>query len=264
MNVLFAVIVVGVLAFILGFVLEILSKKFALPKDEKLEALLAIMPGANCGGCGYAGCAAYAEAVAKGEAEIGKCAPGGRSLALSMGAIMGESTIAEPEKKVAFIACRGDANHSLFEAKYDGILDCRAASLLFEGLKGCRSGCLGLGSCAVSCPHNAIYKDTEGNYIVDKEKCVGCGICVQVCPHKVIKLIPYDAPYAVACNNKEIGLKVKRVCEMGCIGCRICVNKFPASGCVMDENLSYVDYSKDTSELANAASACPRKIILKH
>lgn len=264
MNILFAVLVVGVLAFLLGFALEVLSKKLAVKRDERLEELLKIMPGANCGGCGYAGCSAYAEAVSKGEAEIGKCAPGGRALSLSMGAIMGQNTIVEPEKRVAFVACRGDANHAIFDAKYDGILDCRAASLLFGGLKGCKSGCLALGSCAASCPHNAISRDTEGNYVVDKNKCVGCGICVNVCPHKVIKLIPYDATYAVACNNKDIGLKVKKVCDMGCIGCRICVNKFPKSGCTMDENLSYVDYSKDTSELEAASSACPRKIIVKH
>ena len=263
MSILYAVIVIGVLAFILGFALEFASKKFATEKDEKLVALEAIMPGANCGGCGYAGCQAYAEAVSKGEAEIGKCAPGGKALAENMATIMGVTEIATPEKMVAFVACRGDVNHTELDAKYDGILDCRAASLLFNGNKGCKAGCLHYGSCKAACPHDAIYIDKDGNYIVDKDKCVGCGICVNTCPHKIIRLIPYDAEYAVACNNKDSGLKVRRVCEMGCIGCRICVNKHPNSGCRMNDALSEVDYTKDTSELPEAAKDCPRHIIVK-
>lgn len=263
MSILYAVLVIGLLALILGFALEFASKKFATEKDEKLVSLEAIMPGANCGGCGYAGCQAYAEAVSKGEAEIGKCAPGGRALALSMASIMGVDTVTTPERMVAFIACRGDVNHTELEAKYDGIFDCRAASLLFNGNKGCKAGCLHYGSCASVCPERAIYTDEKGNYIVDKEKCTSCGKCVTACPHNVIRLIPYNAEYAVACNNIESGLKVRRVCEVGCIGCRICVNKHPNSGCVMKESLSVVDYSKDTSGLSDAAKDCPRQIITK-
>lgn len=263
MSVLYAFLTIGILAFILGVALEFAAKKFATEKDEKLTELEKIMPGVNCGGCGYAGCSAYAEAVAKGEAEIGRCAPGGKALALSMAAIMGVSDISEPEKQVAFIACRGDVNHTQLDAKYDGILDCRAASLLFNGNKGCKAGCLHFGSCAAECPSKAIYTDSEGNYIVDKTKCTGCGVCVNVCPHKVIRLIPIDAKYAVACNNTESGLKVRRVCEKGCIGCKICVNKHPASGCEMKEDLSFVNYTKDTSDLEGAAESCPRKIIVK-
>ena len=263
MGILYAVLTIGILAFILGAALEFASKKFAIKKDERLSELEKIMPGVNCGGCGYAGCSAYAAAVASGEAKIGKCAPGGKALALSMATIMGVDEISAPEKQVAFVACRGDVNHTQLDAKYDGILDCRAASLLFNGNKGCKAGCLHFGSCAAECPHHAIYTDAEGNYIVDKNKCVGCGVCVTVCPHKIIRLIPYDAEYAVACNNTESGLKVRKVCEKGCIGCKICVNKHPDSGCEMKEDLSVVNYSRDTSGLEKAALSCPRKIIVK-
>ena len=120
MGILYAVLTIGILAFILGAALEFASKKFAIKKDERLSELEKIMPGVNCGGCGYAGCSAYASAVASGEAKIGKCAPGGKALALSMATIMGVDEISEPEKQVAFVACRGDVNHTQLDAKYDG------------------------------------------------------------------------------------------------------------------------------------------------
>ena len=97
--------------------------------------------------------------------------------------------------------------------------------------------------------------------MVDKEKCIACGQCIKVCPNHVIRFIPYRANYAVACNNKDRGSEVNKVCQVGCIGCTICVSKFPNSGCRMDEFLSVVDYSKDTSQIQEASLACPKKII---
>ena len=263
MNILFAFLVVAILAAILAVALGFADKKFKIEKDPKLELIEAEMPGANCGGCGFAGCQAYAEAVSKGEAKIGLCSPGGPDLAKKMAEIMGIKLTESLEKKVAYVFCKACGDKSVVTSEYSGISDCRAASLIHNGGKGCKSGCLGFLSCAAVCPVEAISKDKDGNVVVDKNKCIACGKCIDTCPNKVIHFIPFSAPYAVSCNNKQRGAEVNKVCSVGCIGCTICVKKFPNSGCHMDEFLSVIDYSTPMSEIADAAEACPKKIIRK-
>ena len=261
MNILFAFLVVAVLAAILALALGFADKKFKIEKDEKLELMEAEMPGANCGGCGFAGCQAYAEAVSKGEAKIGLCSPGGSALAKKMAEIMGVQLSETLEKKVAYIFCKACGSLSVKASNYDGLDDCRAASLIQNGGKACKSGCLGFLSCAKVCPVDAISKDTAGNVVVDKNKCIACGKCIETCPNKVIRFIPFSTEYAVSCNNKQKGADVNKVCSVGCIGCQICVKKYPNSGCYMDEFLSKIDYSKPMTEIKEAAESCPKKII---
>ena len=263
MNILWAFLIVLILSAILAVSLAFADRKFRIVKDEKLELLEAEMPGANCGGCGFAGCQAYAEAVSKGQAPIGLCSPGGQALSSKMSKIMGLEEVKAKEKQVAFVFCKGNPSVSSYTSNYSGLKDCRAASLVQNGSKACKSGCLGYLSCASVCPSDAISKNSEGDVVVDKEKCIACGKCINVCPNHVIRFIPYSAAYVVACNNKQKGAEVNKVCKVGCIGCAICVNKFPSSGCKMDEFLSYVDYSTDTSQIKEASEACPKKIIRK-
>jgi len=262
MSVLIACLILLVLGALLGIGLSIASKKFAVEKDPKLEALEAMMPGANCGGCGYAGCSAYANAVFSGEAAPGLCAPGGQALANKMSEVMGVEA-EEVEKKVAYVFCQGSCSKTVNDFEYKGLEDCNAAALLFNGEGSCKYGCLHLGSCMQVCPENAISRDEDGQLTVDREKCIGCGKCTKVCPHNVIKLIPANAWYVVACNSHDNGAKVRKVCEAGCIGCKICETKFPESGFKVDSFLAVADYSANPDEQAKAAAACPRKIIRK-
>ncbi|HAL18007.1 MAG TPA: electron transporter RnfB [Spirochaetaceae bacterium] len=260
MGIVMAFVIMLALSAALALFLAFADKKLKVEKNEKLEALEKIMPGANCGGCGFAGCAAYAEAVSKGEAEPGLCSPGGDALAAAMSEIMGK--VAQKVRRMtAFVFCKGDDSVAVRNSEYSGLSDCRAASLVFNGSKGCRSGCLQLGSCMKVCSQNAISYDEKGDVVVDRSKCIGCGKCVSVCPNNVIKLIPYDAKWVVACNNKQKGAEVNKVCKAGCIGCSICVSKYPDSGCRMDEFLSIVDYDRDYPQTEQAAAACPRHII---
>ena len=262
MNILYAFIIVAVLGLLLGAGLAFADKALKVKKDEKLEALEAIMPGANCGGCGFAGCSAYAEAVAEGTAKPGLCSPGGKALAEKMGEILGIS-VEVGERKVADVFCQGGKDVTKEDYRYEGIKDCNAASLLFQGPNGCKEGCLHMGSCMAVCPAHAIYYDEKGNVKVDKEKCVGCGACTKVCPNGVIKLIPYSAEYVVACNNHEAGAKAKKNCSAACIGCRICVNKVENSPFTVDSFLSSIDYSKDQSACPLAQEKCPQKCIVR-
>ena len=179
-----------------------------------------------------------------------------------MGEIMGVS-VEEAERKVAFVFCQGGKDITREDYKYQGIKDCNAASLLFQGPNGCKEGCLHMGSCMAVCPVKAISYDEDGNVKVDKEKCVGCGACTKVCPNGVIKLVPYNAEYIVACNNHEPGGKAKKNCSKACIGCKMCVLKVENSSFTVENFLSVNDYSKDQSTCPLAAEKCPQKSIVR-
>ena len=262
MAILYAFLIIAGIGALLGLGLAIADKKLAIEKDEKLVALEQIMPGANCGGCGFAGCADYAAAVASGKAEPGLCAPGGKDLAEKMGKIMGiEVTVGE--KMVAYIFCKGSCEKTVKDYDYRGLTDCNAASLLFKGDNGCKSGCLHLGSCMAVCDSNAIFRKEEGTLEVDRTKCVGCGKCTKVCPNGVIKLIEDRTQFVVACNSHDKGADVRKVCEVGCIGCKICQIKFPEAGFKVEDNLAVSSPVAPQDQAALAMEACPRKVITR-
>ncbi len=261
--ILFAVLTLACLGFALGIGLSIADRKFSVEKDEKLSALEEAMPGANCGGCGFAGCAAYAEAVYNGTAKAGLCSPGGADLANKMAKIMGLEAVEVEEKRVAYVFCKGNCEKTRKDFKYKGIPDCNAAAILFGGDNACKYGCLHMGSCIAVCPVGAISKNAEGDIVVDRSKCVGCGKCSEVCPNKVIRLIPASARYAVACNSRDKGADVRKKCDVGCIGCKICEVKYPQSGFKVDGNLSVYDNKTCTEDTVKAMEACPKKIIYR-
>jgi electron transport complex protein RnfB len=265
MQIVMAVVIVAVLGGIFGFALSWAEKKLAVKKNEKEAAIEAMMPGANCGGCGFAGCTAYADAVANGEAQIGLCNPGGKDLAAKMSAIMGQA-VSDVEKKrqVAHVFCKGDCKVTGQEYKYEGLQDCNAAALLFGGTNACKSGCMHLGSCIAVCPVGAISKNSEGHIIVDESKCIACGKCVKTCPTGAIRLMNADAPYVVDCSSHEKGAAVRKQCSVGCIGCGICEKKFPESGFVVDNFLSSFDPDKPHGQAEEAMAACPAKVISGH
>ena len=262
MSIVIAFIIVGVLGLLLGLGLAIADKKLAIEKDEKLIELENAMPGANCGGCGFAGCTAYADAVFKGEAEPGLCSPGGAALAAKMGEILGVK-VEVKERMVAFVFCRGGKDVTKPDYEYKGMADCNAAALLQGGPNACKEGCLHLGSCMAVCPTGAISRNEKGNLVVDKEKCIGCKKCTKVCPNGVIRMVPYSAKYLVACNNHESGAKVRTYCQVGCIGCKMCELKVENSPFKVDNFLSSNNYSMDQGNAGKAAEICPKKCIIE-
>lgn len=264
MAIVSAVIVVAGLGALFGYLLSWAEKKLAVEKNEKEIQLESLMPGANCGGCGFAGCNAYADAVANGEAKIGLCVPGGAATAAKMAAVMGTATpAADQRKKVAHVFCKGDCNVTGKDYAYKGIQDCNSMALLFGGDNSCKSGCLHLGSCINVCPVGAISKNADGHIIVDETKCIACEKCTQVCPTGAIKMLYADSEYVVDCSNHEMGAKVRKECSVGCIGCKICQVKFPDSGFTVDAFLSSFDQTKEHPQAEAAKEACPAKVISK-
>ena len=262
LRVLYSFLTVALLGGLLGIGLAYASKIFFVKKDERIEEVEKALPGANCGACGFAGCAAYAEAIVKEGAEIDLCSPGGADTVKAIAEIMGlDADVGEGGKMVAQVHCRGSKDTSTYLYEYNGVTDCNAAHMLFEGDKECKYGCLGLGSCMKVCPTDAIYYDDEGLVRVDREKCIGCGKCVDVCPTGVMKMVPYDADYIVACNSKDKGAKVRKYCKVGCIGCKICEKKSPDGGFKVEDFLATIDYAHNGDRRA-AAQACPAKCII--
>lgn len=220
-GILIAAAIVGGTGLFIGVFLGVSGKKFAVEVDEREEAILAELPGNNCGGCGYAGCSGLAAAIVKGEAEVGGCPVGGAPVAEKIGAIMGQSAGSQ-ERKVAFVKCAGTCENASNVYEYYGIKDCMMANQMQDGgQKGCSYGCLGFGSCVKVCPFDAIHVE-NGIAVVDKEACKACGKCIEACPKKLIELIPYKQKTFVQCSSHDKGKALMSVCKVGCIGCKLC------------------------------------------
>ncbi len=257
MTILYAILVLAALGLLFGLVLAVASKKFYVPQDERLEPLIAALPGANCGGCGYAGCSAYAKAVLAGEAEIGLCASGGNEVAAKMAEILGVEPV-EVARQVAFVRCVG--RDRKLKAEYEGIPDCMAAMRAAgNGPTVCQYGCLGFGNCTKACEYGAIAL-IDGHAVVDPERCTGCLACARACPRNIIVPIPYGAAVTVSCSNRDKGPQTRKACDYGCLGCRLCERACPHDAVHVIDNVAVIDYDKCVGCGACAAK-CPRGLI---
>ncbi|MBE7054869.1 MAG: RnfABCDGE type electron transport complex subunit B [Ruminococcaceae bacterium] len=258
-EILLPALAMGGVGLVLGILLAVASKIFAVEKDERAEEIAQILPGANCGSCGFAGCSAYASAISAGTAKINECSPGGQNAADRIAEIMGVSGEAVEEKRAA-VLCKGTIENAAEKYEYIGVQDCVAASRLQGGgAKACSYGCLGYGSCIKVCSNNAI-KIENGIAVIDMEKCGGCGECAAVCPKKLIKIIPKSAKYVVKCQSCDKGAQMKEKCSVGCIGCKICEKNCPADAIKVENNHAVIDYGKCIS-CGLCAEKCPKKII---
>ena len=255
------VLVVVAIAGVLAFALAFLGEKLAVRRDERIDQIKSLLSGANCGGCGYAGCDAFAEAVFKGEASLDSCKPTSNENKQKIARLMGVE-IKESEPVVAVVHCNGG-----FRCKnkggYQGYGDCLSVNMLAGGNKACEVGCMGMGTCSQVCGYHAVTVDkTTGVSVVDPEKCVACGACVMACPDDLIGIIPKKAAVYIACSNPHKGKDITSVCEVGCIACGICQKVCPTGAVVLKNNVPVFDYDKCTG-CGLCAEKCPRKCILK-
>lgn len=241
-----------------GILLAIAAKAFAVKVDERVTAICEVLPGANCGGCGYTGCTALAEAIVKGEAKTSACVVADDECSSKIAEIMGCAADVSVRKR-AQVMCSGTLGRAKKKYLYDGAADCLAAVKLGGGDKVCPNGCVGLGSCTKVCPFGAL-KVVDGVAVVNDHLCTGCGQCVEACPKHIIKLVPYSAPYRVACMSVDKGAVTKSYCDVGCISCRICEKNCPAGAVTVNDFVASIDYDKCTA-CGICAEKCPRKII---
>jgi Na+-translocating ferredoxin:NAD+ oxidoreductase RNF subunit RnfB len=259
MIIVYSIILMGVMGIIFSLILAFASKKFSVWKEPKTKEVEEIRPGINCGACGYAGCHAYAEAVAGGKAELNLCKPGGAKVAAEIGKILGKD-VETKERMVAERYCNGGDKEAKSKFEYRGIESCKAASLVNNGFKLCSYSCLGFGDCAKVCPVDAIIMDENRLPQIDKEKCIGCEKCVLECPRSVLHMAPYKSKVHVRCSSNDPGKIVAKICAVGCIACGMCEKACKFDAIHVINNLAVIDYSKCTY-CGDCVKVCPRKII---
>lgn len=257
-DVLTAVAVVAAISLLLGVLLALFIRFFGIEDDERVKNIKNALPGANCGACGYKGCADYAEALAEGRGAPNLCVPGGAGTAKALEDILGVEVKAA-EAKVAFVHCNGVASVTSKKADYKGIETCRACSMLYAGDGACAYGCLGCGDCADVCPTDAICLD-DGIARIISERCIACGACVRTCPKGIISLVPAAATTFVVCSNKDKGADARKVCKAACIACKKCEKSCPEGAITVKDNLASIDYTKCTG-CGICAECCPTGAI---
>lgn len=247
-----AVILMGGLGIILGVVIAVFVKIFRVKADPRVDLALELLPGANCGGCGKAGCADFAKALAIGEVSPANCPVSSSEQVAAISLALGIDA-GKIERRQAVVCCRSDIGE-VKKMNYNGVQDCVAANMVGGGPDECRYGCLGLGTCARKCPFGAI--EIIGQVaVVHRELCVGCGKCAEVCPRGVIKMVPADADYHIYCNSPEKGANKRHFCKAGCIGCRKCEKVFKDKF-ILSGFLSAVNYSAGEMTREDIESIC--------
>lgn len=264
-----AVLVLGAIALVASVVLFVISKKFAVHEDPRIGQVAELLPGANCGGCGFPGCSGMADALVKG-ADTGsidglRCPVGGDDVMNQVADLLGMA-MANSEPMVAVVRCNGSCENRPRIAEYDGLRTCEAMNSTGAGETGCGYGCLGCGDCTKACQFGAISMNAEtGLPEVDEEKCTSCGACVKACPRHIIELRkkgPKGRRVYVQCVNKDKGPIAKKACAVACIGCGKCQKVCKFEAITVENNLSYIDYSK-CKMCTKCVEECPTGAIIK-
>jgi len=255
-----SILIFGITGLLIGVMLALVEKLFAVKEDPKLEEVLAVLPGVNCGACGYPGCSGYASSVAEGKAQPNRCTVGGSDVAKKIAKIM-DVEAKEVEKCVARLFCRGGMSMSAEKFDYRGITSCVALNITDGGNKACSYGCLGMGDCVNSCPFGALYLSEDKLPVVIEEKCRACGKCVQACPRGLFELVPVTKKVIIACKSHDTGPDTRKACKVGCIACRICEKKCPSAAIRVESDLAVIDYSKCNNKKV-CVDVCPQKVIL--
>ena len=255
--ILLAVFIVGGLALASGLILAIASVALAVPRDEKVDALRELLPGANCGACGFSGCDGYAKAMAHDGAKVGLCSPGGEEVAKATGSLLGVD--GELEAKTALVRCGGCEEYTSRKLNYHGVPSCKAANQFYGGDWQCNHGCLGYGDCVAVCEYGAASVE-NGLARIDSSLCRACGKCVTACPKSIISIMLGSARGIVRCSSHDKGAVVRKACSVGCIGCMKCTKVCEHDAIHVENALASIDTQKCVG-CGACSDACPSHCI---
>lgn len=246
---------------ILSLLIILANKKFLVHEDPRIDEVEAMLPHANCGACGTAGCRAFAEQLVQGQKVPAQCTVSSKDAALAIARYLGVS-LGKIEKRVARLACAGGNHVAILKANYAGLKTCRAAALVAGGGKACAWGCIGLGDCESVCDFGAIHINRNGLPQVDTELCTACGDCVDICPKRLFEIHPISHRLWVSCKNQEFGDAAEQWCEVACTACERCAMDAPEGLIQIHNNLATIDYSKNALASPIAIQRCPTGAIV--
>lgn len=264
--IIYTILTLSIIGVLSAIILYFVAQKFKVYEDPRIDLVEATLPGANCGGCGYAGCRAFADAcVGKGELADLFCPVGGNETMSDVASILGIEAI-KKDPRVAVVRCNGTCEHRPKTNIFDGAMSCAVAASLYSGDTGCQYGCLGCGDCVVSCDFDAIHMNPEtGLPEVDDDKCVACGACVKACPKTLIELRkkgPKDRKIFVSCRNMDKGAVARKSCSVACIGCSKCEKECKYDAITMANNLAFIDSDK-CKLCRKCVPVCPTNAIIE-
>ena len=265
-TVLITIISLSLLAMLAAVILYYIAQKFKVIEDPRIDEVQAALPAANCGGCGFAGCRNFAEALVRAETFEGlNCPVGGAAVMEEAAKILGKEA-PEVEPLVAVLLCNGTPEYRPHTTRYDGVPDCRIAHILYAGETDCSYGCLGYSDCVRACTFGAMFMDNEtGLPIIIDDKCVACGACVKACPKNILELrkkAKKDRKIYVACSNCDKGGPARRACKVACIACSKCFNVCKFDAITIENNLAYIDATKCTL-CRKCVEECPTGSIIE-
>lgn len=253
-----AVIIVAVIGILAGILLTVAAKFMSVPVDERVTNIRAVLPGANCGACGFAGCDEYAEKLVSDGVKTNLCTPGGEAAAKAISELLG-SAFEEVVPMSAIVKCSGRYGSTSYIMDYQGPRTCEGNNYFYQGRGSCSHACLGFGDCVDACQYGAL-SIVDGVAKVDKDLCVGCGMCVTKCPNHLIEVVPSKSEVYVGCSSNDKGAFTRKICSAGCIGCKLCEKKCEYGAVSVINNLASIDPYKCVN-CGKCAEACPTKVI---
>lgn len=258
-SILVASISSGLISLIFAILLILSSKIFKVDVDRRISELNLLLPGVNCGSCGFQSCTQFAKALVYDKASVNGCLVGGIHTANKVADFLGKIAPSQKERTRAYIFCHGHIGISKSNKIYTGINTC-VSVVMAGGNRDCSYGCVGFYDCMNACEFDAIIKSKTGVPIIVEDKCVSCNACVKACPQKLIEIHPVVLKFHVYCKSKDKGFIAKKNCDRACIGCDICVKNTKEGGIKVDNNLAIINY-EDYCITEESILKCPTKAI---
>lgn len=265
-TIIYTIATLSVIGTSAAVILYFVARKFKVYEDPRIDQVEQSLPGANCGGCGFAGCRAFADTCVKAESLAGlNCPVGGNETMGKVADILG--LVAEKkDPRTAFIRCNGTCDHRPKTSQFDGASTCAIAASVYGGETDCQWGCLGYGDCFDVCEFDAIELRAHlGVPLIIDDKCVACGKCVDACPKNLIELrkrFPKDRKIVVACRNKDKGAVARKACDVACIACGKCEKECKFDAITIENNLAFIDSDK-CKLCRKCVSVCPTNSIIE-
>lgn len=265
-TVVYTIVTLSLIGAAAAVILYFVAQKFKVFEDPRIDDVEGALPGANCGGCGFAGCRAFAEAcVQASNLDTLNCPVGGNDTMAAVAGILGLEAV-KKDPRVAYIRCNGTCDNRPKTNQFDGATTCAIASSVYAGETNCQFGCLGFGDCVTACEFDAIDLRPElGVPKVIDDKCVACGACVEACPKNLIELrkkMPKNRKVVVSCRNMDKGGVARKACSVACIGCGKCMKECPFDAITVENNLAYIDSDK-CKLCRKCVAVCPTGAIIE-